>query len=126
MAFIMQRLTNISNNSKQKHTILLDSDSSRIVLELCYKPTQLGWFVDITYEKLDFIVRGLRITTNINILNQWRNILPFGLICVGVDNQDPLLLEDFLVGRAILGILSKEEVVQLVELQKDVKGTVNA
>lgn len=117
----MQILDNISSDAKQKHTILLASDNSRIVLELNYLPTQLGWFLDVTYEDKDFKVCGLRITTNTNLLNQWRNILPFGIICQCADAQDPLLIEDFLVGRAILGILSSEEVAQIVEMQKEQK-----
>lgn len=117
----MQKIDNISNDAKQKHTILLASDSSRIVLELTYKPRQLGWFLNVTYDKLNFMVNGLRVTTNTNLLNQWRNKLPFGIICQCTDAQDPLLLEDFLVGRAVLGILSEEEVAQIVELEKDLR-----
>lgn len=115
----MQYIDNISNEPMQKHTILLEEDSSRIVLELTYRPNQLGWFLDVTYDNLDFKVYGLRITTNSNILNQWRNKLPFGIICQCKDSQDPMLIEDFLVNRAQLAILSKEEVNQIVEMQKE-------
>ena len=117
----MQKIDNISNDAKQKHTILLAKDSSRIVLELTYKPRQLGWFLNVTYDKLNFAVNGLRITTNTNLLNQWRNLLPFGIICQCNDLQDPLLLEDFLVGRAVLGILSAEEVQQIIEFEREVR-----
>lgn len=118
----MQRLDNISNDSKQRHTILLDSDGTRIVLELTYKPTQLGWFLDVVYESMGFEVHNLRITTNTNILNQWRNKLPFGIICQCKDAQDPMLIEDFLVERASLGILSKDEVNQIVDAQSELRG----
>ena len=118
----MQTLDNISNDGKQKHTILLDSDSSRIVLDLTYKPTQLGWFMDVSYEKLEFEVHNLRITTNSNLLNQWKNKLPFGIMCQGKDSQDPLLLEDFLVGRASLSILSSDEVKMFDEIQSELRG----
>lgn len=109
----MQTINNISNDAKQKHTILLEEDSSRIVMKLVYKPTQMGWFVDISYEDLDFNVYGLRITTNTNILNQWRNVIPFGLMCTCEDNQEPLLLDDFIVNRAQLHILNKDEIKQV-------------
>lgn len=117
----MQTLDNISNEAKQKHTILLAEDSSRIVLDLTYKPDVLGWFLDVTYEDADFIVRGLRITTNSNLLNQWRNKLPFGIICRCKDAQDPLLIEDFLVKRASLSILSSEEVEQINQINAKLK-----
>lgn len=109
----MQTLDNISNDARQKHTILLAEDSSRIVLELTYKPDIIGWFLDVTYDTEDFEVHGLRVVTSTNLLNQWRNILPFGILVQCKDAQDPLLLEDFLVKRATLSILSKEEVAQI-------------
>ena len=117
----MQIIENISNEARQKHTILLAEDSSRIVLELTYKPDVIGWFLDVTYEDSDFIVRGLRVVTSTNLLNQWRNKLPFGIMCQCKDSQDPLLLEDFLVKRATLSILSKDEVAQIVDLNADIK-----
>ena len=117
----MQRIDNISNDARQKHTILLDADSTPIVIELVYKPSQMGWFVDVSYDTLDFIVRGLRVTTNTNILNQWRNKLPFGLICQCNEAQDPLLIDDFLVKRAFLSVLSAEEVEGIITLEKKMK-----
>lgn len=115
----MQTLDTISNDAKQKHTILLAEDNSRIVLDLTYKPTQLGWFVDVTYEKMGIEIYGLRVTTNTNILDQWRNILPFGLLCTCEDEQEPLLLDDFIVGRAKLHILSAEDVQTIIKMQQD-------
>lgn len=117
----MQVLDNISNEARQKHTILLGEDSSRIVLELTYKPDVLGWFLDVAYDNLGFSVKGLRVVTSSNLLNQWRNILPFGILCQCKDAQDPLLLEDFLVKRARLSILSKEEVKSLLDLAANIK-----
>lgn len=115
----MQILDTISNDAKQKHTILLEKDNSSIVIRLVYKPTQIGWFMDVEYEPKKFAVYGLRVTTNVNILNQWRNVLPFGIICYCEDNYDPLSIEDFLVERAHLAILSEEEVKEIVEREKD-------
>lgn len=115
----MQILDTISNDAKQKHTILLEKDNSAIVIQLIYKPTQLGWFINVKYESKDFEVNGLRVTTNTNILNQWRNLLPFGIICICDNSQEPLSVEDFLVERARLAILSEEEVQKLIEIQRE-------
>ena len=114
----MQILDTISNDAKQKHTILLDSDSSSIVISLTYKPTQLGWFMDVEYESKNFAVYSLRVTTNTNILNQWKNILPFGIICYCDKLQDPLSIEDFLVQRAKIAILDAEEIKEIENLQR--------
>lgn len=117
----MQIIDNISNDARQKHTILLAEDSSRIVLELTYKPDVIGWFLDVSYDTLNFSVKGIRVVTSSNLLNQWRNILPFGIICQCKDAQDPLLIEDFLVKRARISILSKDEVAQILQLNADIK-----
>ncbi len=120
----MQTLETITNDPKQKHTILLAEDSSRIVLELTYKPDNLGWFLDVTYENANFEVHGLRVVTSTNLLNQWRNILPFGILVQCKDAQDPLLLEDFLVKRATLIILSADDVKQINQINADIKDEV--
>lgn len=117
----MQILDTISNDAKQKHTILLEKDNSAVVIRLVYKPTQIGWFMDVEYETKNFAVYGLRVTTNLNILNQWRNILPFGIICYCEDAQDPLSIEDFLVKRAYLAILNEEEIESIVNIERDTK-----
>ena len=114
----MQILDTISNDAKQKHTALLEADNTPIVIRLVYKPTQMGWFMDVEYETKNFSVYGLRVTTNTNILNQWRNVLPFGIVCYCEDFQEPLSVEDFLVGRAHIAILSAEEVKEIVALER--------
>lgn len=115
----MQILDTISNDAKQKHTILLAKDNSPIVIRLVYKPTQIGWFMDVEYEPKGFATYGIRVTTNLNILNQYRNTLPFGIICYCEDNYDPLSIEDFLVGRAHLAILNEEEVKSIVQMEEN-------
>lgn len=114
----MQVLDTISNDAKQKHTILLEKDNSPIVIYLTYKPTQLGWFMDVEYETKGFAVYGIRVTMDTNILNQWRNILPFGIVCYCDDAQEPLSIEDFLVGRAHLAVLDEAEVQEVVALER--------
>ena len=104
----MQILDDITSEARQKHTVLIN-DGSAVVLELCYMPTQLGWFLEASHEASGWAANGLRITANSNILNQWRDILPFGLMCWTEDGQEPMLPEDFLTGRASLAVLTAEE-----------------
>lgn len=117
----MQILDTISNDAKQKLTILLEKDNSEIVINLVFKPTQMGWFMDVEYAEANFAVYGLRVTTNSNLLNQWRNLLPFGIICYCEDAQDPLSVQDFLVGRAHLAILDSDEVNEIVQIQREIR-----
>ena len=107
----MQLLNNITNESNQKITVLFDDTSKKIVLELVYRPTQTGWFLDVTYE--NFTLRGLRVCIGKNILSQWRNQIPFGILVVSSDGQEPFFIEDFVTDRVKMAILSKQEVEEI-------------
>ena len=70
---------------------------------------QYAWFIEeLSYG--DFIVQGMRISNNLNILRQFKNQIPFGLACVSVNEREPMLQEDFNSGNSKLYILTSEEV----------------
>lgn len=104
----MQLLNNITNEPFQKITVLFDDTAKKIVLELTYRPTQKGWFLDITYE--DFILKGIRVCAALNLLSQWDKVIPFGLLVVSADGQEPYFIEDFITDRVKMAVLNKEEV----------------
>lgn len=104
----MLLIQEFSNEPKQQHTLVLP-DGSRFTVNFEFKPQQTGWFItELTYGS--FILRNLRITTNPNILHQFKNLLPFGLGCYVQDNQEAVLPEDFSSGRAKLYVLTRDEV----------------
>lgn len=109
----MQLLDNITNDSNQKIKILFDDTSRNITLELIYRPTQTGWFVNVEYE--NFICKGIRVCLSSNLLSQWSNVIPFGLMIVSADGQEPYFLEDFITDRVKIAVLNKEEVEKLNE-----------
>lgn len=109
----MQQINNITNEASQKISVLFDDTAKKIELELFYRPTQTGWFLNVTYE--NFVLKGIRVCISDNLLAQWSNVIPFGLIVASVDGQEPLFLEDFITDRVILGILNKQEVESLNE-----------
>jgi len=73
------------------------------------------WFIDIQYNTKT--INGLRVCANINLLNSWKKVLPFGLSVFVRDGNktDPFLIDDFSTGRAILYLLSQEDLVYLEE-----------
>lgn len=107
----MQWIQNISNDPKQKHIISLE-DGRQLTIELAYRPTQIGWFLDLEIEGWE--LRGIRITNSLNLLFQWHNIIDFGILCEVDNNQEPLSIQDFLVGRARLGVLDQSEVNDII------------
>lgn len=79
-----------------------------------YRPIQQGWFInELVYG--DFILRGIRIVNSPNMLNQWRNKLPFGLACFTQGNREPSLQQDFSSEAAKLYVLTQAEVQEFSE-----------
>lgn len=78
-------------------------------LQLYYRPIQQGWFINtLVYQ--NFTLNTLRITNQVNLLRQWKNIIPFGLGCFSTGNREPSLLQDFSSGQSALYILDAAEV----------------
>lgn len=103
--YLIQRIT---TNPYQKQTLVLDNGVS-LTLTLLYRPMQYGWFIErLTYQ--DFELNCVRITNNLNMLHQWRNLLPFGLGCISQSQREPTQQEDFSSSASKLYILTADEV----------------
>jgi hypothetical protein len=98
-------IENWTSNALQQQGITL-SDGSVLQLEIYFREQQQGWFItSLTWSATGFTVTGLRVTNNINILQQWKNILPFGLACVTSDGVEPSNIQDFSSGNSVLYVL---------------------
>lgn len=104
----MQLIQRITANPYQTQSLVLDDGTSFSIL-MYFRPMQFGWFINqLTYG--DFILQGLRITNSPNMLNQFRNQIPFGLGCFSTANREPSQQEDFFSGASKLYILTTVEV----------------
>lgn len=69
---------------------------------------QYGWFItNLTYQ--DFVLNGLRITNNPNMLYPWINQIPFGIGCFSSSQREPTQQQDFLSGASSLYLLTQDE-----------------
>jgi len=110
----MNQITQISDNALQKQTIILD-DGTTFTFTLYFVPLQQGWFItELTYGT--FTLRGLRVTNSVNMLNQWRNIIPFGLACLSTANREPGLQQDFSSGASKLYILNQVDIAEYARI----------
>jgi hypothetical protein len=74
-----------------------------------YSPQQLVWYIEqLIYG--DVTIQGMRISTNLNILRQFKNLVPFGMACLTADDNDPTQQQDFSSGYANLYILDPTDV----------------
>lgn len=105
--YLVQGLTNAPLQNQN----LTLPDSTIVTLQLYFVPMQYGWFLNnITYG--DFVLNGLRITNSPNMLNTFKNQIPFGLACYSTANREPSLQDDFSSGASILYILDALEVAE--------------
>jgi hypothetical protein len=101
-------------------------DQGIIISKLYYKPAIQMWFIDVTFN--EFIVNGLKISVQANILNQYKNNIPFGINVQLLDadkGYEPVLIDDFSSGRVTLNILDQTELEQIDSVYEELKDEVS-
>jgi hypothetical protein len=112
----MYQILQITEDALQDFNLVL-LDGSTIQLEIYYRPMQYGWFINsLVYASASFTLQGVRITNSPNMLNQFRNVIPFGLACYTQNNREPTQQQDFSSGASQLYILTAAEAAQYAEL----------
>jgi hypothetical protein len=106
----VKRISNISSDPFQQQNVTLP-DGGTCALQMKYIAQQEGWFFTLISWR-NFTIKGVRITNDQNILNQWKNILPFGIACQTEGNREPTQLEDFYSGASNLFLLNSEDLEQ--------------
>lgn len=115
----MYRVEQITNNSKQKRTLVLP-DGSLVTFTMEYIPLQQGWFINsLTYG--DFILNGFKITNSPNMLHQYKNKLPFGIACISGKDitsggmREPTQQDDFVSEFSKMYLLDEDELIAYTE-----------
>ena len=104
----MYKISAITSDPLQKQTFNLP-DGTQLKMTIYFVYQQRGWFIrELVYNNI--VIRGMRICNGINILEQFKNKLPFGLACLTKANREPMNIEDFSSGASALYILSASEV----------------
>ena len=83
-------------------------DGSRAYLTLTYRPRVKMWFLSVTWNT--FTVNNLRVYSIPNLLEQYSNNVPFGLLVRVSDGLEPMFLTDFQTGRVTLWGLNQTDV----------------
>lgn len=98
----------ITNEEQQLYNKVIMENNDYFSLELYYNYTICAWFCNIIYN--DFIANSIKITTQFNILNAFKYILPFGIQCYSKDLSDPYFIDDFIKNRVKLYLLNDNEI----------------
>lgn len=111
----MQRITlnentviNVMNTNNEKFTIYLNYNTSR-----------QGWFLDLESES--FKLYGIKITSVLNVLEQWKDKLGFGLYVDTENRSEPFFLEDFNTGRSKLYLLEPDDLLLMDEVYAQIQ-----
>lgn len=91
----------------QKKTLSLP-DGNQVELTFYFIDMQKCWVIkELLYN--DLIINNITLVTNPNILREFKNILPFGLLVSCAEGRDPQFIGDFSSDACEIFILSKEE-----------------
>lgn len=108
----MKYIDRITNSPIQTMT-LTGNQRQRINLTMRYMPSQQSWFMDVAYQ--DFSVYGLQVVASVNMLRNYKNVVPFGFVCTTEQQIDPYRLDDFLTGFAKMYLMNEQDVINIEE-----------
>lgn len=107
----MLLIEGITQEARQRHLLPVEGYDEKLDLLLMWRPTQDGWFVDLSWGT--WSVAGIRLCHLPNILTAWANTMPFGMMVQCSNKQDPFLISSFSDGTAKLYMLNAAEVAEL-------------
>lgn len=101
------QITNLTNFADQTSTLQLP-DGTTANMQLIYQGATERWIMNLSYG--DQIFNGIGVCCYPNILRQWKNVLPFGLMFATADQTDPFDINDFSTGRVSVFLLTPEDI----------------
>lgn len=106
----MKLIDKITDSAIQTVTLIGNPNQS-IELTLRYMPASQSWVMDVVYD--DFSLYGVRVVANPNLLRQYKNKIPFGLLCTTAQPIDPYRINDFDTGYAKLYLMDADDVEEI-------------
>lgn len=105
----MQRIEGLSAVPSQRFRVpVLDRVAT---FTATYRPAAQMWFLDVEYDHV--FIRGLRIVRHPNMLTQYENLIPFGLLVDVTDGGEPSIINDLQSERVVLRLLDASEVAEI-------------
>lgn len=103
----MKYLNKITADAYQK-SFLTGNAGQRIAMTLRFMPSQNMWMMDL--QSGDFVCNGIHVVSSVNLLRNYKNVIPFGISCITLDSLDPYYIDDFAKQRCSLFLLTAAEV----------------
>lgn len=109
----MNTLQGFTSQPKQSMSFVLP-DGSTVFMLIQYRQQQVGWFADLAWQS--WTLNGLRLTSSPNLLQQYQNVIPFGLAIISANNVEPLNVTDFSDGTSVVWLLNADDVALVNQL----------
>lgn len=106
----MLYINKITNDPSQQ-LILTGINGISITLTLRFLPRVQKWIMGIAYGTTS--IQGISVVAGLNLLRQWKNVIPFGITCVCPDGLDPYQISDFANERCLLYLLTADDVITI-------------
>ena len=103
----MNLIDNLTDDPTQLTSLDL-GDGTFALVALIYRPTVQRWSMSVL--RGTFEIDGLNLCVSPNTLNQWQNVIPFGIACLSADGLDPMFVDDFISGRISFYLLNAADV----------------
>ena len=103
----MRQITEITSEPRQQHLLPVAGEANA-TLTLEFRPDVFAWFFTLTWGT--FEVANAQLVACPNALRQYSKILPIGLCCDTTTGQDPMALDAFVSGAAVLYLLDADEI----------------
>ncbi len=93
--------------------ILTGLPGQRIVMTLKFMPRIEQWVMGITWNGVS--IQGIAVVASLNLLRQFRHVIPFGISCIRGDGLDPYTINDFADRFANLYLLNATDIEEIEE-----------
>jgi len=118
----MYKVENVTSDPSQSFNLIIPNSTDTMHVTLRYIYNLQSWYMNFEYKAVVFNNR--RVCSSLNLLQQWKKILRFGLACYTMDGSDPFFIDDFEKGRCGLLVLSESEVDNYNQLLSSLKNEV--
>ncbi len=113
-----KQLEGFSDDYKQRFVVTIgepEDNYASATIEILYSIPRNNWFMDVTWNGVS--KKGLKVVNSKNMLRDFRNLFPFGILVTGGNGQDPMLNNSFVPenegGSHIMLILNETEAQEL-------------
>jgi len=108
----MKKITTLSSEGKQSFRFAIEGyDAVQVILE--FKMNQNAWFYSILWGT--FEVKNGRVVTGLNLLRQYRNIIPFGILVYHPENIDPITVYDWMSNGYEFYMMDESDIIAVEE-----------